>query len=312
MFDVVHVATDLGLRPGGVADGGRVLVGLGLDRRLGAGSVTTLVAPSFEARKDEEWGVPNLAAAAALARRQADVVQDVVAKGRIPVVLGGDDSVLFGCLLAIRRIHAAPGLVFLDGHTDFWDPRRGDGELSDSDLFIASGRGPTVLADLEGLGPLVRDEHCVVYGHRDRDEHMANGSDDVYATRMLVRGLAELRAAGMTAAGDHARAWLAHLGPRSVWVHLDADCLDDAVMPAVDWRLPGGLGTGETLTLLRPLFGAGLVAGMDVTIYNPALDTPDRQAGRVLSDLLVALLRAPVDDTGSLDELAAPLRHGGP
>jgi arginase family enzyme len=59
-------------------------------------------------------------------------------RGEFPVVLGGDDTVLRGCLLALRRLGSA-GLVILDGHTDFWDLPDGAGELSDSDLWIATG-----------------------------------------------------------------------------------------------------------------------------------------------------------------------------
>jgi len=286
----VHVATDLGLRPSGVREGGRALLDLGLADRLACGDVHRLDAPAFDPAVDARWGVPNMPAAAALAVRQADCVRQILDAGDFPLVLGGDDSVVFGCLLAMRRREAECGLYLLDGHTDFWDPRRGDGELSDSDLFLVTGRGPRVLSDLEQRGPLVSDRNCVVYGHRDRADQLARGSDDVYATTMLVRSLSELRAAGMRDAGRHAVARLEPLGSRRVWVHLDADCLDDRVMPAVDWRLPDGLAPAEVVELLDPLLASDVVAGMDVTIYNPALDDPDRSAGRVLADLLADLL----------------------
>lgn len=274
---------------GGVERGGEVLLDLGLGERLGAVVGEALSAPVFDPTPDPVWRVPNLAAAASLARRQADRVQTMLRRGNLPLVLGGDDSVLLGCLLALARTGPA-GLVMLDGHTDFWDPRLGDGELSDSDLYLATGRGPEQLADLEGLGPLVADEHCVVYGHRDRAEQIAKSSADVYSTRMLVRNLAEVRAAGTGDAARHALAWLRPLGPGRVWLHLDADCLDDTVMPAVDWRQPGGLSPGEVSELLKPILGSGIVAGMDVTIYNPALDDDHLSAGRLLADLLVELL----------------------
>jgi arginase family enzyme len=34
----------------------------------------------------------------------------------------------------------------------------------------------------------------------------------------------------------------------------------------------------------------GLITGMDVTIYNPSLDSDDLAAGRVLVDVLAAIL----------------------
>ncbi len=282
---------------------GSALIGLGVADRVGAQVLPAMVAGPFDPRPDPEWRVPNLPALAALARRQADAVARVLDAGNLPVVLGGDDSVLLGCLLAMRRTGPC-GLLFLDGHTDFWDPRKGSGELSDSDLWIATGGGPPELADIEGLGPLVSPDRCVVYGHRDRDEQLASGSDDIYDTPSLVRGLAELRAAGTRDAGTHAAAFLRDVGPRRVWLHLDADCLDDDQMPAVDWRLPGGLTPAEVRDLLGPALRSGLIAGLDVTIYNPDLDTAELAAGRVLADLIVDIVRdlvatpAPRSSTG--------------
>lgn len=253
------VETDLGLRPSGVHGGGRALLRLGLAERLGAMVGEPLRAPAFDPALDREWRVPNLRAVSVLAARRRDRVQAVLGRGDFPLVLGGDDSVLLECLLALRRDGRA-GLLLVDGHTDFWDPRDGSGELSDSDLFLATGRGPRVLADLEGRGPLVADEACVVYGHRDRADQLAKKSQDVYDTPMLVRDLAEVRAAGPTDTGRHAVAWLGRLGPGCEWLHLDADCLDDEVMPAADWWVRGGFSPAEVRELLRAPLASGLVA----------------------------------------------------
>jgi arginase len=286
---ILHVETNLGLRPGGVERLGAVLLELGLAERIGARVADSLCAPAFVDRRDPVLGARNVPAVAALAIEQADRVGEILDEGAFPVVLGGDDSVLLGCLLALRRRGSA-GLVLLDGHTDFWDLPDGTGELSDSDLWIATGHGPDVIADLEGRRPLVSPEACVVYGHRDRALQLRDGSRDVYREPMLVRNLGEIRAAGVEDAANHAAAFLAAERVDRVWLHLDADCLDDAVMPAVDWRVQGGLTPSEVVGLARPLMSSGLIAGMDVTVYNPALDTEELAAGRVLLDVVAAIL----------------------
>jgi arginase len=286
---ILHVETNLGLRPGGVERLGAVLLELGLAERIGARVADGLRAPAFVDRRDPLLGARNVPAVAALAIEQADRVGEILDEGGFPVVLGGDDSVLLGCLLALRRRGSA-GLMMLDGHTDFWDLPDGTGELSDSDLWIATGHGPDVIADLEGRRPLVSPEACIIYGHRDRALQLRNDSRDVYREPMLVRNLGEIRAAGVEDAANHAAAFLAAERLDRVWLHLDADCLDDAVMPAVDWRVPGGLTPGEVVSLARPLVSSGLIAGMDVTIYNPALDTEELAAGRVLLDVVASIL----------------------
>jgi arginase len=287
--EILHVETNLGLRPGGVETLGAVLLELGLADRIGATVADALHAPRFAEERDPAFGARNVPAVAALAIQQADRVEEILDHGLFPVVLGGDDTVLLGCLLALRRRGSA-GLVLLDGHTDYWDLPDGTGELSDSDLWIATGHGPGIIADLEGRRPLVAPSACVVYGHRDRAQQLQDGSQDVYREPMLVRSLAEIRAAGVEAAADHAAAFLGATGVERVWLHLDADCLDDAVMPAVDWRVEGGLTPNEVIDLARPLVGRGLIAGIDVTIYNPRLDTDQHAAGRVLSDVVAAIL----------------------
>ena len=61
--------------------------------------------------------------------------------------------------------------------------------------------------------------------------------------------------------------------------------LDDTVMPAVDYRQPGGLSADELATILAAAIATGRVAGVDVTIYNPALD-PAGTAGAALTGAL--------------------------
>jgi arginase len=73
-------------------------------------------------------------------------------------------------------------------------------------------------------------------------------------------------------------------------MHLDADCLDDGLMPAVDYRLPGGLSREEVDAILRAALGMGRCVGLEVAIYSPALDA-DGSAGRQLADVLVGALR---------------------
>jgi arginase len=72
------------------------------------------------------------------------------------------------------------------------------------------------------------------------------------------------------------------------WIHLDADVLDDAVMPAVDSRQPDGLSYAELIELLRVLLGSDLAAGMQVTIFDPELDSTGEIADEFTSAVVAA------------------------
>ena len=56
-------------------------------------------------------------------------------------------------------------------------------------------------------------------------------------------------------------------------MHLDADVLDDAIMPAVDYRMPGGLSWEELATILQAAIASGHAIGLNITIFNPQLDS---------------------------------------
>jgi arginase len=98
-----------------------------------------------------------------------------------------------------------------------------------------------------------------------------------------------VRRSGIAAAAREAVAHLSRTELAGFWIHVDADCLDDAVMPAVDFRLPDGLTPEELETVLATALASGHAVGLEITIYNPALDT-DERAGKLLADLLASAL----------------------
>ncbi len=69
------------------------------------------------------------------------------------------------------------------------------------------------------------------------------------------------------------------------WIHVDCDALDDAIMPAVDYRLPDGLSWGKLEHVLRLAVRSDHAVGLEVTIFNPALD-----ADGSIADALVTCL----------------------
>jgi arginase len=76
---------------------------------------------------------------------------------------------------------------------------------------------------------------------------------------------------------------------RGFWIHLDADVLNPRDMPAVDSPEPGGSTANEIVGLLAPLVHHPRALGLEVTIYDPALD-PDRSCGARLVTLLDTLM----------------------
>lgn len=82
-----------------------------------------------------------------------------------------------------------------------------------------------------------------------------------------------VRAQGVTTAAANALERLVRPELDGFWLHVDCDVLDDAVMPAVDYRLPGGLSWNEFETVIRFAAATGRAVGIEVTIFNPTMDT---------------------------------------
>ena len=152
------------------------------------------------------------------------------------------------------------------------------------------GRGPGVLADIDGLRPLVRDGDVALIGYRVVDDNDHFLGEHIRSTAITVADLSDIQEHGAGHALERAVTMLTRPELEGFWVHLDVDVLDDALMPAVDYRHAGGLSWEEAEQILGGLLGSRNACGLEVTIFNPRLD-PDGSIARRLSDLIEAVLQ---------------------
>jgi arginase len=291
-YAIIDAPSILGLRPTGVQYLPEALKTAGLLKGLNAEYVG-YVQPSlsYNPKRDQATLIMNADAIKTFSLQLAEIVSTEIAKKSFPIVLGGDCSILIGPLLGLRRV-GRYGLFFIDGHADFYQPQASTtGEVADMDLAIVSGRGPDILTNIDDLKPLVRDEDAVVFGYRDAEQSLSYGSQDIRETNMHVFDLSQIRGIKIATATSVAVARLMKDELEGFWIHLDADVLDDRVMPAVDYRLPdGGLGFSELSKLLSVLIASGHAVGMTITIFNPHLDLDGSIAKNFVSSIVAGLL----------------------
>jgi arginase len=122
------------------------------------------------------------------------------------------------------------------------------------DLAIVSGRRPAVLTHIDRLKPLVRDHDVVAFGFRDAEQARQYGSQSIRVTAIHARELDEVRELGAAAAAEQAVGILQRNDVEGFWIHVDA------------------------------------AVGMNVGIFNPAMDA-DSSIARGLVSCLVAGLR---------------------
>ena len=118
---------------------------------------------------------------------------------------------------------------------------------------------------------------------------LSNAGSQPLPPTMKSFDLAKVRRLGIEAAAKEAVSHVTRSELAGFWIHVDADSLDDTIMPAVDYRLEGGLSKAELQTILRIALASGRAVGFEITIYNPSLD-PKGTAGATLTDILAAVL----------------------
>jgi arginase len=259
------------------------LLQAGLLQRVGGDARLEAEARIHASERDPVTGVIGADEIRRASRAIGAAVRDVLTRGRRPLVVGGDCTLLLGVYLGLP-----PGvrLWFVDGHADFLDGGSSPtGEAADMDLAILTGHGPTEL--LGTPGPLVDPASVVLLGHRP--DHLgpdvASENAGIDAT-IRAHTAQEIRERGVESTGQEIAA-----GEPSqpTWLHVDLDVLDEQALPAVTYPQPLGLDWDEFVALLRPLAGGEGVLGVSVADFNPDLD-PDGEWARRVVDALATVL----------------------
>ena len=291
-FAIIDAPSILGLRPTGVENLPQALKVAGLHKNLNAQYVGRVDPSSpYNSERDSKTLLLNAKAIREFSKVLCSTVSSVLNKKLFPIVIGGDCSIVIAPLLALRHRPERYGLFFIDGHADFYQPEASvSGEVADMDLAIVSGRGPDILTDIDGLKPYVRDEDIVLFGYRDAEQSATYGSQDVRDTNLHVFDLWGIKKLKIRNAVNLATKSLLKNHMEGFWIHLDADVLDDTVMPAVDYRLDDGLSYSDLTEVLNVLLATKLAAGMTITIFNPRLDPDGSIANKFVSRIVDGLL----------------------
>ncbi|WP_323119095.1 arginase family protein [Burkholderia alba] len=293
---MIHAPCHLGLRPPredhppGTWRAPRALARAGLDAALAP--VRTIAMPrpdyAFDVRGDTL--IRNAAGIRAFCEALAGHVEAQLKDGCFPVAIGGDCSILLGCLAGARRI-APLGLVHIDGHSDFRHPGNYDAAsvvsgVAGMDLALATGRGEAVLTQWDELdAPLVADARVVQLGEREcRDPDYAFA--DIHRTAIRQLDIFWILEHGIDAAIEQTLARMD--GP--FWLHVDVDVLDQRLMPAVDSPGSPGLDFDQLGQAVASLAAAAQCVGLNVTVFDPDID-PDGRYAALLADCLGQALR---------------------
>ena len=168
-------------------------------------------------------------------------VAAVLAAGGRPIVLGGDHSITYPVLRAVRQRHPHLSVLHIDAHPDLYDEFQGD-----------------------------RYSHACPFA-RALEEGLADDLVQVGIRTMNTAQRAQAERYGVDVIDMDA--WVAGRRPsltHPVYLSIDLDGLDPAHVPGVSHPEPGGLTVREVLTLIHALQVP--LVGADVVELNPELD----------------------------------------
>ena len=218
-----------------------------------------------------------------------DTVEDVVAKGSIPVVMGGDHSIAMGTIAGLSRYHRTRGrkigLIWFDAHGDMNTPDTSPtGNIHGMPLAAAMGFGEPTLVGLAGAQPMVDPANAAVVGLRDVDvaERVIIKKSGIGAYTMRdidERGMRSVMEQAIARASD---------GTAGIHVSFDLDGMDPDYAPGVGTPSPGGFSYREAHLAMEMLADTGRVISAELVEANPILD--QRNGTAVLGVGLLASL----------------------
>ena len=197
----------------------------------------------------------------------------------MPLVLGGDHSIVLGELRAQHAVHGPVALVLLDAHADTWDQYYGERYFHGTPFRRALEEGL-----LDPARSLLAGMRGPLYGPEDIDVPRELGFE-------VIPG-PDLVAMTPDKYGDRVRA---RIGDGAAYLSFDIDVLDPASAPGTGTPEVAGLEPREALAFLRALAGIDF-SGFDIVEVAPAYDSPGQitalNAAAIAFDLLALLALA--------------------
>jgi arginase len=213
-----------------------------------------------------------------------------LAKGRLPLVLGGDHSIAIGSVAGsachFAEQNESVGLIWFDAHGDANTPETTpSGNIHGMSLAVLLGLGDPDLVNLGGRTPKVLARNTVLIGIRDLDQGerviLKESGVSVYTMRDLdERGMRDVVDEAIRSASD---------GTAGVHLSFDMDVVDPEDAPGTGTPVWGGITYREAHLAMELLSDRANIVAVDLVEVNPVLDTQN-MTGILAAELAQSLL----------------------
>jgi agmatinase len=171
------------------------------------------------------------------------VASEIVSRGKFPVVIGGEHSITPPIVAAIAERHPGLSVLQIDAHADLRDHYMGTPHNHACAMRRVLEYAPATQVGIRSLSP---EEAAAIPSLSTRVFYDFNMRDDARWMDRVVDSLSE-----------------------TVYVTIDVDGFDPAIMSATGTPEPGGLSWYEVLRLLRRVTEQKQVVGFDLVELSP-------------------------------------------
>ncbi len=169
----------------------------------------------------------------------------------IPVILGGEHTVTFGALTALKANYGKFGIVHIDAHADLRDEY--DGTIWSHASVMRRALDLDVRIAQFGTRTYCEDERDVrrAYNITAYDAHLFTDPSNPFPKGKDIETLLPM---------DF---------PNDIYISFDVDGLDPSIIPETGTPVPGGLQLYQSLGLLRHILVGRNLIGFDVVELAP-------------------------------------------
>ncbi|GAB2556434.1 agmatinase [Gracilibacillus alcaliphilus] len=194
-----------------------------------------------------------------------EAIRTIIAKGAIPIVLGGDHSITNPVAFALES-HEKVNVVQIDAHLDW--------------LKEASGQRFTLSNPMRRMSEMDHINKMAQIGIRGVGSSQKEDFDDARNYGSKIISPRQLRQQGIERALEHMP------DGEKYYVTIDIDGLDASIAPGAGSPSPGGLFYEEVSDILEAVAQKGNVIGFDLVEVNPLYD-PTHVTSQISARLII-------------------------
>ena len=196
------------------------------------------------------------------------IEEQIVAKNKKPMVLGGEHSISYGIVKALKKKHKDLSVLQFDAHADLMDEYEGSRFSHACVMRRISELGvPVVQIGIRNMNKEI-EEYLAKNKKQAKNLHFAPGIPPI---AKILSGLT-----------------------KNVYLSFDLDALDPSIMPAVGTAEPGGLLWNETIKAIEAISKKVNIVGADVVELAPipGFEAPNFLAAKLVYKIILSILQA--------------------